>query len=156
MNWLVVRVVKNASASAGEIRDLGSIPWSRRSPGEGNGNPLQYSCLENPVDRGATVHGVTKSRTRLKQPGVSMSLRGEHKMVQPLWKAVWHFHKRLNMELYDPGIPLLGITLWIWKHIYLYASVHSSIIQNSQKVETTQMFINWWMEKENVIYLIII
>ena len=34
----------------------------------------------------------------------------EHKMVQPLWKAVWHFRKRLNMELYDPGIPLLGIT----------------------------------------------
>ena len=111
MNWLVVRVVKNASASAGDIRDLGSIPWSRRSPGEGNGNPLQYSCLENPVDRGATVHGVTKSRTRLKQPGVSMSLRGEHKMVQQLWNADWHFHKRLNMELYDPGIPLLGITL---------------------------------------------
>ena len=47
--------------------DLGSIPGSGRSPGEGNGNPLQYSCLENPMDGGAwraTVHGVTKSRTR--------------------------------------------------------------------------------------------
>ena len=46
--------------------DLGSIPGSGRSPGEGNGNPLQYSCLENPTDRGAwwtTVHGFTKSRT---------------------------------------------------------------------------------------------
>ena len=48
--------------------DLGSIPGSGRSSGEGNGNPLQYSCLENPMDRGAwwaTVHGVSKSRTRL-------------------------------------------------------------------------------------------
>ena len=48
--------------------DLGSIPGSERSPGEENGNPLQYSCLENPTDGGAwgaTVHGVTKSRTRL-------------------------------------------------------------------------------------------
>ena len=48
--------------------DLGSIPGSGRFPGEGNGNPLQYSCLENPMDRGAwwaTVHGVAKSQTRL-------------------------------------------------------------------------------------------
>ena len=49
--------------------DLGWIPGSGRSPGEGNGNPLQYSCLENPMDRGAwraTVHRVEKSRTRLR------------------------------------------------------------------------------------------
>ena len=48
--------------------DLGSIPGWRRSPGEGNGSPLQYSCLENPMDRGAwqaTVHGVAKSQTRM-------------------------------------------------------------------------------------------
>ena len=48
--------------------DLGSTPGLGRSPGEGNGNPLQYSCLENPMDRGAwwaTVHRVAKSRTRL-------------------------------------------------------------------------------------------
>ena len=48
----------------------GSIPVSGRSPGEGNGNPLQYSCLENPMDGGAwraTVHGVTKSLTRLRE-----------------------------------------------------------------------------------------
>ena len=55
-------------ASACNVGDLGSIPGSGRSPGEGNGNPLQYSCLENPMDGGAwwaTVHGVAKSRTRL-------------------------------------------------------------------------------------------
>ena len=55
-------------ASACNAGDLGSIPGSGRSPGEGNGNLLQYSCLENPMDRGAwwaTVHRVAKSRTRL-------------------------------------------------------------------------------------------
>ena len=54
--------------SACNVGDLGLIPGSGRSPGEGNGNPLQYSCLENPKDKGAwwaTVHGVAKSRTRL-------------------------------------------------------------------------------------------
>ena len=54
--------------SACNAGELGSIPGSGRSPGEGNGNPLQYSCLENPMDGGAwwaTVHGVEKSRTRL-------------------------------------------------------------------------------------------
>ena len=49
----VALVVKNPPANAGGISDVGSIPGSGRSPGEGNGNPLQYSCLENPLDRGA-------------------------------------------------------------------------------------------------------
>ena len=56
-------VVKNPPANAG---DLGSILGSGRSPGEGNGNPLQYSCLGNPMDRGAwedTLHGVSERRT---------------------------------------------------------------------------------------------
>jgi len=48
----MVKVVKNLPANAGDIRDLGSIPGSGRSPGGGHGNPLQYPCLENPVDRG--------------------------------------------------------------------------------------------------------
>ena len=48
-----VLLVKNPPANAGDIRDAGSMPGSGRSPGVGNGNPLQYSCLENPVDRGA-------------------------------------------------------------------------------------------------------
>ena len=57
-------MVKNMPANA---EDAGSISGSGRSPGEGNGNPLQYFCLGNPVDRGAwqaTVHGVTRSRTQ--------------------------------------------------------------------------------------------
>ena len=59
-------MVKNQPASAGDLRDLGSVWGLGRSPGEGNGNPLQYSCLENPMDRGAwwaTVHGVTELDT---------------------------------------------------------------------------------------------
>ena len=69
-SFQVLLVVKNLPANAGAIRDSGSIPGSVRSHGEGNGNPLQYSCLENPVDRGAwwaTVHRVTKSQTWLKR-----------------------------------------------------------------------------------------
>ena len=58
-------VVKNPPANAGDITDTGSVPGSERSPGEGNGNPLQHSCLGNRMDRGAwwaTVHGVAKSQ----------------------------------------------------------------------------------------------
>ena len=60
---MVVLVVKNPHFNAGGVRDVGSIPGLGRSPGEGNGNPLQYSCLDNPMDRGvwqATVHGVAR------------------------------------------------------------------------------------------------
>ena len=60
-------MVKNPPANSG---DVGSVPELGRSPGEENGNPLQYSCLENPMDRGAwraAVHGVAKSRTRLNE-----------------------------------------------------------------------------------------
>ena len=62
----VALVVKNLLASAGDLRDVGLIPVSGRSPGGGHGNPLLYSCLEHPIDRGswqATVHTVTKSWT---------------------------------------------------------------------------------------------
>ena len=62
-------MVKNPPANAGDARDVCSIPGSGKSPGERNDNPLQYSCLGNPMDRGAwwaTVHRVTKSQTRLK------------------------------------------------------------------------------------------
>ena len=66
-------MVKNLPTNAGDVRDVGSVPGLGRSPGEGLGNPLQYSCLDNPLDRGAwraTVHRVTQSQTRLE--GFSM------------------------------------------------------------------------------------
>ena len=59
-------LVRNPPANAEDVRDTGSIPGLGRSLGEGNGNPLQYSCLGNPMDKGAwrtTVHGVAKSWT---------------------------------------------------------------------------------------------
>ena len=62
----VLLAVKNPPANAGDARDAGLIPGSGRSPGEGHGNPLQYSCLENPMDRGAwkvTVQRVANSWT---------------------------------------------------------------------------------------------
>ena len=65
----VALVVKNLSTNAGDTRDMGLIPGQGRSPGGGQGNPLQYCCLGNPMDRGAwqaTVHGTTKSWTQLK------------------------------------------------------------------------------------------
>ena len=58
-------MVKNMPTNAGDARDMGLIPGSGRSPGVGNGNPFQYYCLENSIDRGAwhaTVHGIAKSQ----------------------------------------------------------------------------------------------
>ena len=77
----VVLVVKNPPANAGNIRNAGSISGSGRSPGGGHGNPLQYACLENPIDRGgwwATVHRVAKSQTRLKR------LSTHHNLIRKL------------------------------------------------------------------------
>ena len=64
----VAPIVKNPPANAGDIRDAGSIPGLGRSPGVGNSNPLQYSCLENPMDRGAwwaIIHRIAQSQSRL-------------------------------------------------------------------------------------------
>ena len=63
-------MIKHQSANVGDVKDASVTPGSGRSPGGGNGNPPQYSCLENPMDRGArraTVHGVVQSQTQLKQ-----------------------------------------------------------------------------------------
>ena len=75
-----VSVVKNLLANIGDTGDTGLVPGSRRSPREGNGNPLQYSCWENPMDRGAwgvTIHWVTKTRIQL---GTCMQ---QHQPAQP-------------------------------------------------------------------------
>ena len=77
-------VVKNLPANAG---DTGSIPGSGRSPGGGHGNPLQYSCLENPMDRGAgqaTVHGVTESQTWLSTHKYVQFSRSVSRLCNPM------------------------------------------------------------------------
>ena len=88
--FYMVLMVKNLPAGEGDIRDMGSIPGSERSPGGGNGNPFKYSCLENALDRGAwqsTVHRVAKSQTLLKW--LSM-----HALFHTLgnWGSVSFFH----------------------------------------------------------------
>ena len=68
VHCISLSLIWDGKVSAYNAGDLGSIPRSGRSPGEGNDNPLQYSCLENPMDQGAwwaTVHGVAKNRTQL-------------------------------------------------------------------------------------------
>ena len=75
----------HGKASVYNVGDLGSIPGSGRSPGEGNGNPLQDYCLENPMHRGAwqaTVHGVAKSRTRLSDFTFTLDMGG--------WNSLWN------------------------------------------------------------------
>ena len=71
-------MVKKPPANAEDARDMGLIPGSGRSPGEGNGNPLQYFSLENPMDRGTwwtIVHRVAKSQTRLKRLSIALQFQ---------------------------------------------------------------------------------
>ena len=77
--YFIVLLVKNLPANAGDIRDLGSIPGSKRSPGGGHDNQPWYSCLENLLDRGAwraTVQSVAKSRTRLRRISTHTQIYG--------------------------------------------------------------------------------
>ena len=83
-------MLKNLPANAGDLRDSGSITGSERSPGGGNGNSLQYSCLENPVDRGtwrATVHRVTQSQT----------------LTEATWQACMHKYRKRGGASNEPG-----------------------------------------------------
>ena len=83
----VALVVKNPPANTGDIGGLGSIPGLGRSPGGGHGNPLKYSCLENPLDRGAwraAVHGVTQSQPRPKRLSTHAC---DHRRWFPEWRG---------------------------------------------------------------------
>ena len=133
-----------------------------RSPGGGNGKPLQYSCLQNPMDRGAwlaTVHRVAKSQTRLSNRVYvhihthiharththththTQSVCGIVYLSSHYGKQCEVFSKKLKTELpYDPAISLLGIyqkktNTLIWR--YIHPNAHSSIIYNSQGMEAT-------------------
>ena len=92
----VVLLVKNLTANAGDIRDAGSIPGWGRAPGEERGNPLQDSCLENPMDRGAwwaIVYRVAKSQTRLSNlatthdKGALVRIRLEHRLLEGILRS---------------------------------------------------------------------
>ena len=95
----VALVVKNLLANAQDVRDADFIPGLGRFPGEGHGKPLQYSCLENPTDRGAwwaTIHWVAKSQTGLKRLSTQawMGLGG-----------LWHSSSGLHWKVKTPCLP---------------------------------------------------
>ena len=97
----MVLVVKNPPATAGDIRDTGSIPRWRRSPGGGNGNSIQYSCLENPLDRGAwwsMVYGVTKSQPLLKR------LRMHAHIIDIQYILSWEVNYPVIKDHHDNGV----------------------------------------------------
>ena len=88
----MVLVVKNPPVNAGDVRDIGSIPGSERSLGGEHGNPLQYSCLENPTDRGVwrtTVHRIVKSWTRLQWLSTHTLLKTPTKPTSVDWTGSW-------------------------------------------------------------------
>ena len=92
----VAQLVKNLPANAGDTRDMGSIPMLGKSSGTGNGNLLQYSYLENSMDRGAwraTVHEVTKTRTRLNMHAenhTELVLPQGHRTLSGMPRCAWH------------------------------------------------------------------
>ena len=131
---LLAQTVKNLPANA---RDAGSIPGSGRSAGEGNGNPLQYACQENPMDRGAwwaTVHGVAKSRTRLRSftyllTRIGIVLAGV--FTSPLAPTsqkckLRHSHQKLRCDWANMNalVPLFCLP-WGWVKIYFKRTTNS-------------------------------
>ena len=109
----VTLVVKNPPANSGDLRDMGSIPESGRSPGGGNGNPLHYSCLGNPMDRGAwwaTVYGIAKSWTRLKRLSVHIEPIGNVSHTLPRSREIWSE----TSESAVAGVSLLGMLAFDW------------------------------------------
>ena len=118
-------MVKNLLASVGDIRDTGSISRCGRSPGEGHGNPLQFSCLENPMDRGAwraTVHGVTESDTTEwltvivvdKYGSILSTVRNGSGFLQGS-QGAWLFKKNtwIYLIFYTPTYTYIGICVCI-------------------------------------------
>ena len=101
----VALVVKILPASAGDAGDMGSVPGWGRSPGGGYGNPLQYSCLGNPMDRGpwrATVHGAAKSQARLKWLSTHTCKLYMEKV------EVERFYLKLTKDPFVPGPPAIN------------------------------------------------
>ena len=140
---------KESAYNAGDPGEVGLIPGSGRPPGGGNGNPLQYSCLENPMDRGiwqATVHGVAESRTRLSNWALTHTMR-EHSHRAELWEVFLKISQtRLDLNLCFKlfcGLMLSGNrdesmnwSLWnsdldVKKHKVNYKEVHNLIYKGT-------------------------
>ena len=145
------------ACNAGDTRDVGSILGWGRSPGEGKGNPLQYSCLQNSTDRGtwwAPVHGVTESgMTEWLLLTHSLYCTEETNNIIKQLSSNW----KINMELLcDMVILLLGIypkevKAGTQTDICTPTHIHSISVAKSWKAETTQITTGW-MDKQNVVY----
>ena len=132
-------------ASACSAGDLGSIPGSGRSPAEGNGNPLQYSCLENPVDRvswWAAVHGITKSQTQLSdwahtrhQQCIRLPLAQYSRPYLP-WSS-----NRVGLKMYRILFPssLLSLITDAVKHFFLFIG----FLSHELLLHTFYPFFSW-------------
>ena len=123
----VAPVVENLPANARDIRDMGSIPGSGSSPGVGNGNLLQYVCLENPMDRGVwwtTVHRVPKSPTRLKQ----------HSTHTHKWQSIHSFFQAETISGQLAGcwlessnkMYILSLSFFLYRFMVFWVSSHTS------------------------------
>ena len=124
-------VVKNLPASAGDRRDVGSILGWGRSPGERNGNPLQDSGLESPMDRGtwqATVHGVAKSRTWLKWLSTQENQKIEQRSSED--------SKRSHSDKVFTNLPWANILL----PSYAWASLVAQMVKNPPAMQETQVW----------------
>ena len=124
-------MVKNLPANAGNIRDTGSVPGLGRSSGEGNGNPPQYSCLEDPVDRGAwwaTVHRIAKSWTQLRQLSTH-TVKGQAHCCWNQWSfslaLTWAQNQELSQHLLPPVDPPSLSHPWPWSLSRLHLASHS-------------------------------
>ena len=140
-------VVKNLPANAEDIRDAGSIPGLGRSPGGGHGNPLQYSCLRNPMDRGAwwaTVHGAEKNRTWLKWPSTHTHIyihTHTHTHPHPLLNLKVEKILTLNFELIQPH-SLQFFKLLMTKFSY---SINLINFNKNQIHMYTYTYQNWYL-----------
>ena len=122
-------MVKNPPANPG---DTDSIPWLGISPGEGDGNPLQYSCLGNPMDReasGATIHRVAKSRTRL----------SAH-------RHQWCMCVNSNLPIHPILLPLLGVHTCILYVCVLQKPVLEKPSTTLRELENSA-FLHWWAQR---------
>ena len=130
-------VEKNPPANAGDISDVGWIPGSGICPGGGHGNPLNYSCLENPMDKGswqATVHRVTKSQTLLKQLS-TYKVIDFFSWSSKVSVSSWVIPQRLGR------IPVLPSYHKFWTQIYppppiTWAGSHSRISWNNYECQS--------------------
>ena len=121
-------VIKKPPVNAGDTRDNVYDPWAGKIPGEGNGNPLQYSCLENPMDRGAwqaTVHRVTNSWMWLKQP----STQKAHVPSSGEWSYLPLLYLMLSVQF---------SSVQSFSHVQLFANPWTALCQASLSITNSQ------------------